>query len=664
MKDRIELLRKKLNQYNYEYHVLDNPTISDLDYDKLLRELMDLETQYPEYDDPNSPTHKVGGQVLDSFDKVEHKRPMLSLGNVFNYEELKSFCEKIEQEVGSVEYVAECKIDGLAMSVTYLHGQFSQAVTRGDGVVGEDVSANVRTVKSLPMKIDYDQDLEIRGEIYMPKKSFERVNKEREENGEELFANCRNAAAGSIRQLDSKIAAKRGLDGFWYHLPDGESYGYDNHYDSLMWMKSLGFKVNETYSRKFQNADEIWSFIEELTQIRYDLPYDIDGVVIKVNSYSIQRQLGFTSRTPKWAVAYKFPAEEKETLLEDIFVTVGRTGKITPNAQLKQVFLAGTKVSFAQLHNEDMIKDKDIRIGDIVVVRKAGDIIPEVVRSVPEKRDGTQVPYVFPKTCPVCGRAIVRDPKEAHYFCINPDCPARVVESIAHFASRDCMNIDGLGAKKVEAFHQMGWLNSIEDIYQISKYETEICETSGFGEKSYRNLLLAIENSKQNSLEKLINGLGIRQVGDKAAKILAQRFGTMDALMNATFDELKEVRDIGPITAQGILDFFKDEGNRTMIEHLREAGLNMEAAQTKTEESFFTGKKVVVTGTLANYGRKEVQALLEQLGAVVSGSVSAKTDLLIYGESAGSKLDKARKLNVSVMSEAEFEEKLADRETL
>ena len=661
MKQRIEELRRKLNQYNYEYHVLDAPTISDLDYDRLLRELIDLETAYPEYDDPASPTKKVGGQVLDAFDKVEHKRPMLSLGNVFNYEELKSFCTKIEQEAGQVEYVAECKIDGLAMSVSYLHGQFSQAVTRGDGTVGEDVSANVKTVRSLPMKIDYDQDLEIRGEIYMPKKSFERVNKEREENGEELFANCRNAAAGSIRQLDSKIAAARGLDGFWYHLPDGESYGFETHYDSLMWMKSLGFKVNETYSRKFQNVDEIWKFIEELTALRYDLPYDIDGVVIKVNSYAVQRQLGFTSRTPKWAVAYKFPAEEKETVLEDIFLTVGRTGKVTPNAKLSPLFLAGTKVGFAQLHNEDMIKEKDIRIGDVVVVRKAGDIIPEVVKSVAEKRNGTQIPYVFPKTCPVCGHAIVRDMKEAHYFCINTDCPARVVESIAHFASRDCMNIDGLGVKKVEAFHQMGWLNAIEDIYQISRFETEICETSGFGEKSYRNLVEAIEASKSNPLEKLLSGLGIRQVGDKAAKILAQRFKTMDALMEADVNQLQEIRDIGLVTAQGIVDYFADDANRKRIEHLKQAGVNMEAEHIEVKESFFTGKKIVVTGTLAHFGRKEIQELLEKLGAAASGSVSSKTDLVIYGENAGSKLDKARKLNIAVMSEDELMEKLNEK---
>ena len=661
MKQRIEELRRKLNQYNYEYHVLDAPTISDLDYDKLLRELIDLETAYPEYDDPASPTKKVGGQVLDAFDKVEHKRPMLSLGNVFNYEELKSFCTKIEQEAGQVEYVAECKIDGLAMSVSYLHGQFSQAVTRGDGTVGEDVSANVKTVRSLPMKIDYDQNLEIRGEIYMPKKSFERVNKEREENGEELFANCRNAAAGSIRQLDSKIAASRGLDGFWYHLPDGESYGFETHYDSLMWMKSLGFKVNETYSRKFQNVDEIWKFIEELTALRYDLPYDIDGVVIKVNSYAVQRQLGFTSRTPKWAVAYKFPAEEKETVLEDIFLTVGRTGKVTPNAKLSPLFLAGTKVGFAQLHNEDMIKEKDIRIGDVVVVRKAGDIIPEVVKSVAEKRNGTQIPYVFPKTCPVCGHAIVRDMKEAHYFCINTDCPARVVESIAHFASRDCMNIDGLGVKKVEAFHQMGWLNAIEDIYQISRFETEICETSGFGEKSYRNLVEAIEASKSNPLEKLLSGLGIRQVGDKAAKILAQRFKTMDALMEADVNQLQEIRDIGLVTAQGIVDYFADDANRKRIEHLKQAGVNMEAEHIEVKESFFTGKKIVVTGTLAHFGRKEIQELLEKLGAAASGSVSSKTDLVIYGENAGSKLDKARKLNIAVISEDELMEKLNEK---
>ena len=655
--DRILALRRQLNQYNYEYHVLDHPTVSDAEYDQLMRELITLEQQHPELFDPNSPTQRVGGQLWEEFNKITHKRPMLSLGDVFNKEELFEFARKAEAEVGPVDYCCECKIDGLAMSLNYQGGRFQYAVTRGDGVVGEDVTHNVRTIKSIPMEIEYEGELEVRGEVYMPKASFERLNQKRRENGEEEFANPRNAAAGSIRQLDSKVAASRGLDALWYHVPQGPQLGHHQHSESLDFIHSLGFRINPL-NRLCRNIEEVWQFVEDLTLMRSDLPYEIDGIVIKVNDYEKQQQLGFTAKTPKWAIAYKFPAEEAVTRLENIFVTVGRTGKITPNAQLTPVRLAGTSVGFAQLHDEDMIRDKDIRIGDYVIVHKAGDIIPEIVASVPEKRDGLQVPYVFPKVCPVCGMPLVRYPDEAHHFCINNDCPARVVESIAHFCSRDAMNIDGLGVKRVELFHSQGWLNTVEDIYNLKDHYDEILETPKMGKKSADNLLEAIENSKQNSLEKLLYGLGIRQIGEKAAKILAYRFETMQALMQATYEELEEIKDIGAITAQTVLDFFHDEANQHLIEALIGHGLNMICLKEEQVETIFTGKTVVLTGTLATMTRPEAQALLEHLGATVSGSVSKRTDFVIYGENAGSKLTKAQSLGVATMTESEFMEEV------
>lgn len=655
--DRILALRRQLNQYNYEYHVLDHPTVSDAEYDQLMRELITLEQQHPELFDPNSPTQRVGGQVLEEFNKITHKRPMLSLGDVFNKEELFEFARKAEAEVGPVDYCCECKIDGLAMSLNYQGGRFQYAVTRGDGVVGEDVTHNVRTIKSIPMEIEYEGELEVRGEVYMAKASFERLNQKRRENGEEEFANPRNAAAGSIRQLDSKVAASRGLDALWYHVPQGPQLGHHQHSESLDFIHSLGFRINPL-NRLCRNIEEVWQFVEDLTLMRSDLPYEIDGIVIKVNDYEKQQQLGFTAKTPKWAIAYKFPAEEAVTRLENIFVTVGRTGKITPNAQLTPVRLAGTSVGFAQLHDEDMIRDKDIRIGDYVIVHKAGDIIPEIVASVPEKRDGSQAPYVFPKVCPVCGMPLVRYPDEAHHFCINNDCPARVVESIAHFCSRDAMNIDGLGVKRVELFHSQGWLNTVEDIYNLKDHYNEILETPKMGKKSADNLLEAIENSKQNSLEKLLYGLGIRQIGEKAAKILAYRFETMQALMQATYEELEEIKDIGAITAQTVLDFFHDEANQHLIEALIGHGLNMICLKEEQVETIFTGKTVVLTGTLATMTRPEAQALLEHLGATVSGSVSKRTDFVIYGENAGSKLTKAQSLGVATMTESEFMEEV------
>ncbi|MBR3265175.1 MAG: NAD-dependent DNA ligase LigA [Erysipelotrichaceae bacterium] len=655
-KQRILELRNLLKRYAYEYYTLDMPSVPDSEYDRLFRELEELEKKHPEMADPNSVTQRVGFEILSEFKKVTHERPMLSLGDVFSYDELREWAKKITDVYGQVEFCAEYKIDGLAMSLIYEDGLFKQAVTRGDGITGEDVSSNVRTIQSIPMAIPYKQRYDIRGEVYMPKSSFQRVNRERKANNEEEFANPRNAAAGSIRQLDSRICASRGLDGFWYHVPD--DVNSDTHYGSLQYAKQLGFIVNETTSL-FNDIEDVISFIEETAKIRHDLPYEIDGMVIKVNSYALQRELGFTSRIPKWAIAYKFPAEEVVTKLEDIFITVGRTGKCTPNAKLTPVKVAGTTVSFATLHNEDNIADKDIRIGDSVVVRKAGDIIPEVVKAIKEKRDGSQLPFEFPEFCPVCGGRLYRFEDEAAHYCVNSECKARLVYSIAHFTERNAMNIDGFGEKRVEAFLNNGLISSFEDIYKLHNRKDEILQMEKFGEKSFDNLIEAIENSKNNSLERLINGLGIRQVGEKASKILSARFKTMDAFMNASLEELSAIKDIGPITAEYIVDYFKEEDNREMIAQLKLLGVKMEYLdQSVDSDSLFRDKTVVLTGTLENYSRNEAAALLENLGAHVASSVSKKTDFVIYGAEAGSKLDKARSLGVTTLSEAEFENML------
>ena len=653
---RILELRKLLKQYSYEYYTLDKPTIPDSEYDMLFRELEDLEAKHPEMDDPDSVTKRVGFEILSEFKKITHERPMLSLGDVFSYDELRDWSRKITDVYGKVEYCCEYKIDGLAMSLIYEDGLFKQAVTRGDGLTGEDVTSNVRTIQSIPMAIAYKQKYDIRGEVYMPKSSFNRVNRERIKNGEEEFANPRNAAAGSIRQLDSRICASRGLDGFWYHVPD--DINCDSHYESLMYAKKLGFVVNEN-TKLFNDIEDVINYIEETGKIRNDLPYEIDGMVIKVNSYELQNKIGYTSRIPKWAIAYKFPAEEVRTIVEDIFITVGRTGKCTPNAKLKPVKVAGTTVSFATLHNEDNIADKDIRIGDTVIIRKAGDIIPEVVRSIKENRDNKQIPFVFPELCPVCGGKLYRFEDEAAHYCVNSECKARLVYSIAHFTERNAMNIDGLGEKRVEAFLNAGLINSFEDIYKLHNKKDEILQMEKFGEKSYDNLIEAIENSKTNSLERLINGLGIRQVGEKAAKVLANHFKNMDNFMNARLEDLSEIKDIGPVTAEYIRDFFNEESNSEMINQLKILGVNMEYIDNSiASDSVFNGKTVVLTGTLQHYSRNDATELLENLGAHVSSSVSKKTDYVIYGLEAGSKLDKARQLNVTVLSEEEFEKLL------
>lgn len=655
--NRILFLRKELEKYSIEYYVYDNPSVSDQEYDRLMQELMVLEEKHPEMYDANSPSQRIIGQVLEGFEKVRHGSQMLSLGNVFNYEEIEEFVTRIQGSVKDAEFVVECKYDGLAMSLIYENGSFVRAVTRGDGLVGEDVSANIKTIQSIPMHIPERRHVEVRGEVYMPKKSFEELNERQKKNNQALFANPRNAAAGSIRQLDSGVCASRKLDAYWYYFQNAQDFGILTQQEALDRMRSLNFKVNPLY-KVCKNTKEIWEFIQSIQEKRNDLPYEIDGMVIKLNSLSDQRTLGSTAKVPRYATAYKFPAERVQTRLLDIVITVGRTGKITPNAVLEPVRIAGTTVSAAQLHNEDMILSKDLRINDIVVVQKAGEIIPEVVSSVKERRDGSQVPYVYPTHCPVCGSRLVRLEGEAAHYCINQDCPARVVESMIHFASRDAMDIDTLGDKKIEQLHEFGFLNSIEDIYFLHEHREELLEKRGYQKKSVDKMLETIETSKKQPLALLLYGLGIRQVGKKAAAILANYFGSMDALMKADVDTLVSINDIGPITAQSIVEFFKDESNQKLIQTLKEQGLNMIQEKQEIKASRFTNKTVVLTGTLEHYTRNEAKEILENLGANVSGSVSKKTDYVIYGTAAGSKLAKAQNLGVATMSEEEFVEEV------
>ena len=652
-KERIIELRNMLNRFSYEYYALDAPSVTDQEFDQYMQELITLEQSYPEMYDINSPSQRVGGVVVDAFEKVTHKRQMLSLANAYDLEDLQAFDRRVKTSISDVEYVVELKIDGLAMSVEYQNGVFHHALTRGDGVDGENVSGNVRTIRSIPLIIDQKEEMEVRGEVYMPKKSFERLNKEKVERNEVLFANPRNAASGSIRQLDSKIAASRKLDAFWYYLCDGDKFNLKTHYEALQWLKSLGFVVNPL-TRLCANIDEVWTFIIEMSEKRNELPYEIDGMVVKVNDFASQDKLGYTAKTPRWAIAYKFPATEVMTRLKRIFLTVGRTGKVTPNAELEPIQLAGTTVSFASLHNEDLIKDKDIRENDIVVVRKAGDIIPEVVRSVIEKRDNTQTPYVFPQECPVCHSQLYRSLDEADNYCINNDCPARVVEAIAHYCSRNALNIDGLGDKTVETLHKLGFLKTVEDIYRLKDHRDQLYNIEKMGKKSVDKLLEAIETSKNSNLDKLINGLGIRQVGEKAAKTLADHFQSIQAIANAQVEDLVDIKDIGQITAMAITSFFSDDNNKKLIENLISFGVNTYYRKDNVQTSIFTGKSVVITGSLSNYTRKQAQELLEKMGASVNSSVSKQTDYLLCGTEAGSKLDKAQELGVRIINEDEF----------
>lgn len=663
-KKRVDELHKLLNQYGYEYYVLDKPSVPDSEYDKRMQELIALETEFPQLKTPNSPTQRIGGEVLEGFQKVRHRIPMLSLANAFNEADLRDFDRRVRQTVGDTAYVCELKIDGLAVSLRYENGVFVQGSTRGDGTVGEDITVNLRTVRSIPLQLTEKVTIEVRGEVFMPKKSFAKLNKEREENGEILFANPRNAAAGSLRQLDPKIAASRNLDVFLYAIGENHLELIERHSEGLNYLDRLGLKTNQE-RRLCSTIDDVLEYIKEWQEKRPDLPYEIDGIVVKVDRYDQQEKLGTTVKSPRWAIAYKFPAEEVMTKLIGIDLSVGRTGVVTPTGILEPVRVAGTTVQRASLHNEDLIKEKDIRIGDYVIVKKAGDIIPEVVRSVPEKRTGKENPFAMPTHCPACGSELVRLEGEVALRCINPKCPAQIREGLIHFVSRNAMNIDGLGEKVITQLFQENLVADVADIYKLTK--DQLIQLERMGEKSVQNLLTAIEASKENSLERLLFGLGIRHVGAKAAKILAQTYEHIDRLMEAKEEELQAITDIGEKMANSIVTYFQAPEVKELIDELKSLGVNVTYKGERPEniadiESPVAGKTIVLTGKLMNLSRNEAKEKLEQLGATVTGSVSKKTDIVIAGADAGSKLEKAQSLDIEIWSEEQFLEILNENE--
>ncbi|MBM7553417.1 NAD-dependent DNA ligase LigA [Thalassobacillus pellis] len=659
-KQKVEELREQLNRYNYEYHVQDNPSVSDYEYDMKMRELVDLEEQFPDLVTADSPSQRVGGPPLDAFQKVQHNVPMLSLGNAFNEEELRDFDRRARGGVDEdIQYVCELKIDGLAVSLTYEDGLFVRGATRGDGTTGEDITKNLRTIRNIPLRLKEAESLEVRGEAYMPKRSFIKLNEEKEANGEEPFANPRNAAAGSLRQLDPKIAAKRNLDIFLYGVGEWQTSELGSHSERLEKMEQLGLKTNPEW-QKCDDIDAVIDYVNGWVERRMDLDYEIDGIVIKVDRLDQQEALGFTAKSPRWAIAYKFPAEEAITKLKDIELSVGRTGAVTPTALLDPVKVAGTTVQRASLHNEDLIREKDIRIGDTVVIKKAGDIIPEVVRVLTEERTGEEKEYYMPEHCPECGSELVRLEEEVALRCINPNCPAQLREGLIHFVSRNAMNIDGLGEKVIAQLFKENLVATIADLYKLAR--EELLKLERMGEKSVDNLLNAIHASKENSLERLLFGLGIRYVGSKAAKTLAEAFGTMDNLQKASYEDLLAINEIGDKMADSIYRYFEEEKVEALISELKELGLNMEyKGRRKSEQasdSPFTGKTIVLTGKMESFTRSEAKQNVEDLGGKITGSVSKNTDLLIAGEDAGSKLDKARELGVEIWDEEKFKQAL------
>ena len=655
---RIDELIKIINEADYNYHTLDNPTITDQEYDKYLRELFDLEEEHPELVRSDSPTQHAGGKVIDEFLKVQHKIPMMSLSDVFSESEIFSFDERIKSAGINPHYMCELKIDGLSVSLLYEKGKFVRAATRGDGTTGEDITHNAMTIKSIPLKLTEEVDIEVRGEIFMNKKTLASINEERKRNNQPLLQNCRNAAAGSIRQLDSKIAAKRKLDTFIYHLPNPEDFGIKTHAEAIEYMKKLGFKTNPN-NRLVDNISDVISFIEEKHEQRKNLPYDIDGIVIKVNNLDDQKKLGFTARYPKWATAYKFPAEEVLTKLTDIIFTVGRTGQITPNAVLEPVIVAGSTVKRATLHNEDYVVGKDLKIGDIVSIRKAGDVIPEVVEAKKERRTGLEVDFSMIDKCPMCGGALSKIDGQVDYFCTNLDCPARKIEGLIHFASRDAMNIDGLGERIIEDFFNFGFISKISDIYKLENHRKDLITLEGYGNKSVANLLDAIDASKNNSLERLVFGLGIKHVGSKTAKVLARKYKTLDGLMNAPVDELVQIPDIGEVIAKSVFEYFHNDDNLEEINRLIKIGVNTQYLGSESmEKDEFVGKTFVLTGSLSNYSRDEASLIIEQYGGKCVSSVSSKTSVVIIGDKPGSKYEKAKKLGVTIWTEDDFINKI------
>lgn len=659
---RMKELHDLLHEYGHAYYVLDEPIVSDAVYDQYMRELLELEEQHPSLILPDSPTQRVGGQPLEGFTKVRHRTPMLSLSNVFSKEDLLEFDRRIRDLLDTPHrYVCELKIDGLAISLLYENGKLVRGATRGDGTTGEEITANIRTIRAVPLRLKENVTFEVRGEAYMPKASFAKLNEQRAIEGLELFANPRNAAAGSLRQLDPKIAASRNLSLFIYGLGDPEVLGIESHSEALAYLRTQGFLLNNE-TRVCETIDEVAAFIEEWTEKRNDLPYEIDGIVIKVDHYEQQQELGFTAKSPRFATAYKFPAEEVVTTLLDIEWTVGRTGVVTPTAILDAVQVAGTTVRRASLHNVDLIQQKDVRIGDRVIIRKAGDIIPEVVSVVEKERPAGTEPYVMPTNCPVCDSELVRIEEEVALRCVNPSCPAQITEGIKHFASRNAMNIDGLGEKVVEQLFQNGLIQDVADLYKLEV--EELVKLERMGQKSAENLVQAIAATKSNSMEKLLFGLGIRHIGEKAARLLSEEFGSIEALQQATREEMTAVYEIGDKMADSLASYLELPETQQLLSRLREAGVTMHYTGERIDkeavaDSPFFGKTVVLTGKLSQLSRNEAKDQLLAQGAKVSGSVSKKTDLVIAGEDAGSKLDKATELGIEVWSEQQMMDALA-----
>lgn len=659
---RAEELRTRLNQWSREYYVEDKPTVEDYVYDKEYAELVAIEEQYPDLITSDSPTQRVGGKVLEGFEKVTHDIPLYSLNDVFSKEELIAFDQRVQKAVGRVvDYCCELKIDGLSVSLRYEDGNFVRGATRGDGTVGENITENLKTVRSVPIKLKEPMNIEVRGECFMPKWSFVQLNQDREAEGKDIFANPRNAAAGSLRQLDSKITAKRNLDTFLYTVADFGPMQAKTQYDALEELEKIGFHTNRE-KRLCHSIDEVWSYIEEYHDKRVDLPYEIDGIVIKVNEFSLQDQLGFTIKAPRWAAAYKFPPEEVETLIENIEWTVGRTGVVTPTAIMTPVRVAGTTVSRASLHNGDYIKLKDIRLKDTVLIYKAGDIIPEVSQVVLDKRPKDSEEYQLPTHCPVCGSELVHLDEEVALRCINPKCPAQMKEGLNHFVSRNAMNIDGLGPRVLEQMYDKKLVADVADLYKLT--EEELLTLDKIKEKSANNILTAIDNSKDNSVERLIFGLGIRHVGAKAAKILAEHFGDLETLSKSGYESIIALDTIGDIIADSVVTYFSNEEVHELMNELKQAGVNFEYkglrnAQLQEVESPFKEKTVVLTGKLTRFTREEAKETIENLGGKVTGSVSKKTDIVVAGEDAGSKLTKAQELGIEVWTEDQMADALA-----
>lgn len=669
IKDRYLELVKKIQDADYKYHTLDNPDISDREYDSLLRELYEIEEKYPDIKSIDSPSNRVGGKVLSKFKKVVHKVPMLSLANVYNEEEINNFVYSLNED----DFVCEMKIDGLSVSVVYEHGYLKQALTRGNGLEGEDITENVKTIKTIPLKLSKDISLEVRGEIFMEKDTLEKLNKEineknliiEKENQEkillgkktrkyiELFKNERNAAAGSIRQLDSKITAKRNLKNIMYQLVNPLEYDLHSQIEVLNFLNELGFKTNNEVNKLVKGSDGINQYIKDISNLRKKLNYPTDGVVIKLNNIDKWVELGNTAKYPRWAVAYKFPEDKVITKLEKFIFTVGRTGKITPNAILSPTLIAGTTVKRATLHNEDYVVNRDLRENDYVYIKKAAEIIPEVIEPIIERRTGEEKPFKMINICPICSSLLERKENQADWYCINPDCPAKNIESLIHFVSRNAMYIEGLGEEIIEDFYNLGYIKTYSDIFMLEDHKNDLIELEGFGNKSVEKILNNIEKSKLNSLERLLFAIGIPNVGEKTAKILAKNYKTIDNLMLATKEDLIKIKDIGDIVAESIINYFKVDKNIITIEKLRELNVNFNYLE-REENNIFNGKRIVVTGSLTKYTRKEIEELIENSGGNTSSSVSKLTDYVVVGENPGSKKDKAKELNIPILTEEEF----------